>query len=63
MRLIGEKLLYSGWGRFKLLQVQMNEGSVVQRQMEDHGAAAAVLPYDAGRRAALLVRQPQAGPL
>ena len=63
MRLIGEKVLYSGWGRFKLLDVQMNDGSVTVRQIEDHGQAAAVLPYDARRRTALLVRQPRLGPL
>jgi nudix-type nucleoside diphosphatase (YffH/AdpP family) len=63
VRLIGEKVLYSGWGRFKLLQVRMKDGSVAERQIEDHGQAAAVLPYDPVRRVALLARQPRMGPL
>ena len=63
MRLIGERTLYSGWGQFKLLDVQMKDGSVIVRQIEDHGEAVAVLPYDAGRRMALLVSQPRVGPL
>jgi 8-oxo-dGTP pyrophosphatase MutT (NUDIX family) len=63
VRLIGEKVLYSGWGQFKLLDVEMSDGFTGVRQIEDHGEAAAVLPYDAGRGMALLVRQPRVGPL
>lgn len=63
VRLIGETILYSGWGQFKLLDVQMRDGSAGVRQIEDHGDAVAVLPYDAARRMALLVSQPRVGPL
>ena len=63
MRLIDRKMIYSGWGRFLLLEVQLGDGRMVQRQIEDHGDAAAVLPYDAERKVALLVRQPRTGPL
>ena len=61
MRLIDRKMIYSGWGRFLMLEVQLGDGRIVQRQMEDHGEAAAVLPYDADRKTALLVRQPRIG--
>jgi nudix-type nucleoside diphosphatase (YffH/AdpP family) len=63
VRLIGETVLYSGWGQFKLLDVQMKDGSTGVRQIEDHGEAVAVLPYDPERRMALLIRQPRVGPL
>ena len=63
MRLLERKLVYSGWGRFLLLDVELADGRTVERQIEDHGEAAAVLPYDPGRRVALLCRQPRVGPL
>ena len=63
MRLIDREMIYSGWGRFLLLQVELGDGRLVQRQVEDHGEASAVLPYDAERRVALVVRQPRIGPL
>lgn len=63
MRLLGRRTVYSGWGRFLLLDVALGDGRPAERQLEDHGEAAAVLPYDADRRTALLVRQPRVGPL
>ena len=63
MRLIDREMIYSGWGRFLLLQVELGDGRLAQRQLEDHGEAAAVLAYDPERKVALLVRQPRAGPL
>jgi nudix-type nucleoside diphosphatase (YffH/AdpP family) len=63
LRLLDRKLVYSGWGRFLLLEVELGDGRVHTRQIEDHGEAAAVLPYDVERRTALLVRQPRVGPL
>jgi nudix-type nucleoside diphosphatase (YffH/AdpP family) len=63
LRLLERKLVYSGWGRFLLLDVALGDGRVVERQVEDHGEAAAVLPYDPERRVALVCRQPRVGPL
>jgi nudix-type nucleoside diphosphatase (YffH/AdpP family) len=63
VRLLERKLVYSGWGRFLLLEVELGEGRRAERQIEDHGEAAAVLPYDPGRRVALVCRQPRVGPL
>ena len=63
MELLGQRTIHSGWGRFLMLSVRMAGGAVVERQLDDHGSASAVLPYDAGRKVALLVRQPRAGPL
>jgi nudix-type nucleoside diphosphatase (YffH/AdpP family) len=63
VRLLERKLVYSGWGRFLLLGVELGDGRRVERQIEDHGEAATVLPYDPGRRVALVCRQPRVGPL
>ncbi len=56
-------MIYDGWSRFQLLQVELGDGRIMARQFEDHGEASAVLPYDEARRVALLVRQPRIGPL
>jgi nudix-type nucleoside diphosphatase (YffH/AdpP family) len=63
MQLLDAKTLYQGWGRFLMLTVRLSTGVVVQRQLDDHGHAAAVLPYDAERRVALLARMPRAAAL
>ncbi len=49
--------LYEGWSSFSLVRLRLEDGSVVERALEDHGQAVAVLPYDPERRLALLVRQ------
>ena len=53
MRLIDRKLVYSGWGRFLTLDVELGDGRRMARQLEDHGEAAAVLrgiPRETGGR-------------
>lgn len=57
------KTIHEGWGRFCLVTLKSPDGTRHQRQVEDHGAAAAVLPYDPERRMVTLVRQPRVGPL
>ena len=44
------------WATFLRVEVRLDDGQVVWRQVEDHGRATAVLPYDPERRTALLVR-------
>jgi nudix-type nucleoside diphosphatase (YffH/AdpP family) len=63
MKLVETKTLYDGWGRFLLLTVRLANGAVVKRQLEDHGSASAVLPYDPARRLALMARMPRPGPM
>lgn len=59
-RILSTRTLYAGWGRYLLAHVASADGAVVRREIEDHGAAAAVLPYDPERRVALLVKQMRA---
>lgn len=57
------KTIHDGWGRFHLVTMKSPDGSEHPRQVEDHGDATCVLPYDPARRVVTLVRQPRAGPL
>ncbi|KAA2241181.1 NUDIX domain-containing protein [Salinarimonas soli] len=51
------------WATMSVLTIEQGGGVEVQRDVEDHGNAAAVLAYDPERRVALLVRQCRAPPL
>jgi nudix-type nucleoside diphosphatase (YffH/AdpP family) len=61
--ILRQTVIHDGWGRYLLLQVALPDGTVVERQIDDHGDAAAVLPYDPVRRTALLARLARTGPL
>lgn len=51
------KTLYKGWTEFMIASVRLPGGEVIEREVEDHGSASCVLPYDSERRTAILVRQ------
>jgi nudix-type nucleoside diphosphatase (YffH/AdpP family) len=53
---IGEIKLHEGWSRLLKLTIRLPDGSTMEREVEDHGAAVAVLPYDPKRRKAILAR-------
>jgi nudix-type nucleoside diphosphatase (YffH/AdpP family) len=55
--IIDERVVHDGWSRFRIVRVRTSDGTVLQREVEDHGPAVAVLPYDAERRVATLVTQ------
>lgn len=54
--------LHEGWSRYGVTRLRLANGNEVERELEDHGRAVGVLPYDPERRVALLVRQPRVGP-
>lgn len=62
-KLLRLRPIYEGWSRFLLADIRLEDGAEVERAVEDHGSAAAVLPYDVERRCALLVRLLRPGPL
>ncbi|MFO1104455.1 MAG: NUDIX hydrolase [Methylocystis sp.] len=45
------------WATMSIATVRTPDGKIFLRDVEDHGCAAAVLPYDPSRRTALLVEQ------
>ena len=49
--------VHSGWAKFMVATVRVADARTFRREIEDHGAAACVLPYNAERRTAVLVRQ------
>lgn len=53
----GTRILHDGWGRFLIADVTMPDGTRLTREIEDHGRAVAVLPYDPERRVALMIQQ------
>jgi nudix-type nucleoside diphosphatase (YffH/AdpP family) len=55
--ILKRKLLHEGWNRFWLVTVRLDNGDRIERIVEDHGAVAAVLPYNPERKCATLVRQ------
>jgi nudix-type nucleoside diphosphatase (YffH/AdpP family) len=61
-RVLSVDEVYSGWSRFSLVRFRLDDGSELERCVEDHGRTAVVLPYDPDRRVAVLVRQFRPGP-
>lgn len=55
----GREQVYKGWTTIHRLTLS-DGAETFTREVEDHGIAAAVLPYDAERRMALVVRMPRA---
>ncbi|KMO29684.1 NUDIX hydrolase [Methylobacterium variabile] len=56
-RIEGTRAVHEGWARYLVAEVRMPDGRRISREVEDHGPAVAVLPFDPERRVALLVRQ------
>lgn len=53
----GTRTIHDGWSTFLVADLTMPDGSRLTREIEDHGRAVCVLPYDPERRVALLIRQ------
>ena len=49
--------IHKGWSNYSIAHIRMPGGQRFTREIEDHGNAVAVLPYDPVRRQAILVRQ------
>ncbi|GAB6841605.1 nudix-type nucleoside diphosphatase (YffH/AdpP family) [Methylorubrum rhodinum] len=58
----GTRTVHDGWASFLIADVTLPDGHEVTREIEDHGEAVCVLPYDAERRVALVIRQFRAAP-
>lgn len=53
--ILHRRTAHDGYLTVEALQLRLTDGSEVTREVESHGDAVAVLPYDAGRRTALTV--------
>jgi nudix-type nucleoside diphosphatase (YffH/AdpP family) len=54
--ILDRRVAYSGYFTVETLRIRLADGFVVSRDVERHGDAAAVLPYDCARRCALVGR-------
>lgn len=54
--ILDRRTVWSGYLRVERLRLRLPTGAEVVREIEDHGEAVAVLPYDPVRRTALVVR-------
>lgn len=59
MKVLSEKLIYDGWLSLRDCTVELPNGAIESRHLEDHGDAAVVLAYDPDRRCAMLITQPR----
>ena len=55
--------LHAGWTKLLRATVRFPDGRLVRREVEDHGAAVTVLPYDPDRGVAMLISQFRTPPL
>jgi nudix-type nucleoside diphosphatase (YffH/AdpP family) len=55
--IVSVETAFQGWGRYLVATLRLPDGRTMRREMEDHGPAVGVLPYDPSRRTAILVRQ------
>ena len=55
--LVKVETVYEGWARLMVAKVRLPDGRIASREVEDHGDAVAVLPYDPVRRVAMLITQ------
>lgn len=53
---------HKGWSSLSVAYIRLPSGQVISRDVEDHGAAVAVLPYDPDRKTVILVEQFRAAP-
>lgn len=55
--ILSTEVAYSRWAKMILATIRLPDGQVTKRDIEDHGEAAMVLPYDPERRVALVIQQ------
>jgi nudix-type nucleoside diphosphatase (YffH/AdpP family) len=55
-QILDRRVLYTGYLNVETVRIKLRSGAIVTREIEQHGDAAAVLPYDVERRCALVAR-------
>jgi nudix-type nucleoside diphosphatase (YffH/AdpP family) len=59
MEIVDREVIHDGFMVLSLCTLRLADGMLVTREVLERGDATGVLPYDAERRTALLVRQPR----
>ena len=60
--IIALEQVHDGWAKLYVATVRLPDGRTMSREIEDHGEAVTVLPYDPQRRTAMVIRQFRAPP-
>lgn len=55
--ILSTEITHNRWSKLMVATIRLPDGQLTKRDIEDHGEAAVVLPYDPVRRVAMLVRQ------
>jgi nudix-type nucleoside diphosphatase (YffH/AdpP family) len=55
--ILDKTIVHDGWAKYAVLKVRLPGSQIAKRELEEHGPAVTVLPYDPERRTAILVRQ------
>jgi nudix-type nucleoside diphosphatase (YffH/AdpP family) len=55
--LVASEIKHKRWATFSEVTIRLPDGKLISREVEDHGQAVTVLPYDPVGRTALLVEQ------
>jgi nudix-type nucleoside diphosphatase (YffH/AdpP family) len=55
--IVDTKIAYQGWAKYLIARIRLADDQLIKREIEHHGDAVAVLPYDPVRKLAMLVRQ------
>jgi nudix-type nucleoside diphosphatase (YffH/AdpP family) len=58
--IVATETKHRGWSALLVATIRLPDGSTITREIEDHGNAVCVLPYDPVRRTAVLVQQMRA---
>jgi nudix-type nucleoside diphosphatase (YffH/AdpP family) len=56
-KIVRTDTVHEGFSRLLVATIALPDGASIRREIEDHGRAVCVLPYDPLRRTAILVRQ------
>jgi nudix-type nucleoside diphosphatase (YffH/AdpP family) len=54
--IVKTETVHSGWTKLMIVTLRDDQGNEFEREVEHHGRAASVLPYDPERRTVMLVR-------
>jgi len=57
IEIVGTQQAYAGWTRLYVATIRLPDGRTIKREIEDHGGAICVLPYNPILKTAVLVRQ------
>jgi nudix-type nucleoside diphosphatase (YffH/AdpP family) len=61
--IVHTETVYAGWTKLLVASLRLPDGRTIKREIEDHGQAMCVLPYNPRRKTAVLVRQLRASVL